>query len=95
MWRGALLKRDEFDAEVAELVVERFPIGDEIVVGLRLFRRLEVGLRPLVDGDFGVLALGETLAVLFYRRDPFEFKSLPRCGCELSCILLLIRATCA
>ena len=55
----ALLKREELDAEVAELVVERLPIGDEIVVGLRLLRRLEVGLRPLVNRDFGVLALGE------------------------------------
>ena len=41
----ALLKREEFDAKVAELVVERFPIGDEVVVGLRLLRRL--GLRTI------------------------------------------------
>jgi hypothetical protein len=59
-----LLKREELDAEVAELVVERLPIGDEIIVGLRLLRRLEVGLRPLVNCDLGVLALGEALAIL-------------------------------
>ena len=59
-----LLQRERSDAEVAQLVVVGFPVGDEVAFGLGAPGGLEVGLGALVDRDLGVLPLREALGIL-------------------------------